>query len=399
MESHFTIEKISCKMTYIASCSFNGVGGFIMFTRKTLEFLISSEHLQNLGIAIGIFLLFLLFRGLFTKYVFRLIMRMINKTKINFLANIFKSFQKPMEWLFTIVGLYLAVRFYPYIDIAADGLFMRLIRVSFIVLFTWGMLNLSSSSSNLFHKINERTNLRIDEILIPLLSRTVQVVIVAISLTIILQAFGYNIEGLIAGLGLGGLAISLAARDALANILGGIVIISEKPFDLGDWILTPSVEGTVEDISFRSTRVRTFAHALVTVPNNTLANENITNWSKMGKRRINFTIRIIYGTPPEKIKRVIERIKTLLQEHEEVHPETIMVNWEQYREDGLEIMLYFFTNTTVWAEHLDVREEINFKILEILEEENVEIAIPSRRLMMEGEAGEIIQKEKQRGTE
>ncbi len=76
-----------------------------------------------------------------------------------------------------------------------------------------------------------------------------------------------------------------------------------------------------------------------------------------------------------------------------------MVNWEQYREDGLEIMLYFFTNTTVWAEHLDVREEINFKILEILEEENVEIAIPSRRLMMEGEAGEIIQKEKQRGTE
>lgn len=367
-----------------------------MISMETLEFLISYEHLKALGIAVGVFLLFLLFRKLFTKYVFRLIMRAINKTKINVLTNIFQSFQKPMEWLFIIIGIYLAVRIYPYINHEQDW-FGNLIKVSFIILFTWGLLNLSSSSSNLFYKINERTNIKIDKILIPLLSKTLQLVIIAISATIVLQEFGYSIEGFIAGLGLGGLAISLAARDALANILGGVVIISEKPFDLGDWILTPSVEGTVEDIGFRSTKVRTFADALVTVPNNTLANENITNWSKMGKRQIQFSIRIVYDTPNNKIKRVIERIDSLLREHEGVHPDTILVNFDKYQEDGLDIFLYFFTKTTVWAEHLQVREDINFKILDILQEENVEIAMPTRRLMVDTE--EEQQEEKARGTE
>lgn len=325
-------------------------------------------------------------------------MRMLQKTKIQFLTNIFQSFQKPMEWLFIILGIYAAVRIYPYLN--HDVLwFTRLIKVSFIILITWGLVDLSSSSSNLFRKINERTNIRIDEILIPLLSRTLQFIITAISVTIILQEFDYNIEGFIAGLGLGGLAISLAARDALANILGGVVLISEKPFDIGEWILTPSVEGTVEDISFRSTKIRTFADALVTVPNNTLANENITNWSKMGKRRINFSIRIGYETPQAKIRHVLERINTLLREHDEIHQETIFVTLEHYTEDGLEILLYFFTKTTVWGEYLEIREEINFKILEILEEEEVDIALPARRLMVEQEEVFQNKQEQERGTE
>lgn len=353
-----------------------------MLSMDTLEFLISYEHLEALGISVGIFLLFLIFRRLFTKYVFRMILRLLNKSKIHLLSTVFRSFQKPMEWLFIIIGLYLALRTYPYFN-HEQLWYFRIIKVAIIFLVAWGLLNLFSSSSNLFSKFNEHSNVKIDEILVPLLSKTLQIVIIAISMTIILQEFGYSIEGFIAGLGLGGLAVSLAAKEALANVLGGIVIISEKPFDLGDWILTPSVEGTVEEIGFRSTRIRTFADALVTVPNNTLANENITNWSRMGKRRINFSLRIVYDTPIEKIKRVVERIDTLLREHEEVHPETIMVFFEQYKEDGVEILIYFFTKTTVWAEHLAVREDINLKILEILEEEQVEIAVPARRLVVE----------------
>src|SRR5690606_15315239 len=103
-------------------------------------------------------------------------------------------------------------------------------------------------------------------------------IIMAIGAAIIADEFGYNINGFVAGLGLGGLAISLAAKDALANLFGGIIIITEKPFTIGQWIQTPSVEGIVEGISFRSTKIRTFAQAIVTVPNNTLANEPITNW-------------------------------------------------------------------------------------------------------------------------
>ncbi|MHA6253365.1 mechanosensitive ion channel family protein [Oceanobacillus sp. CAU 1775] len=355
-----------------------------MWSMETVEFLISRKHLIDLGIAIGIFLLFLVFRKIFTKYIFRIIMRIVNKTKVGFLSNFFKSFQKPMEWLFTVIGIYLAFRAYPYFNHEKDW-FENVISSLVIILIAWGLFNLASTSSTFFHRINEKTSLKIDEILIPLLSKALQFVIVAITVTIVLQEFGYNIEAFIAGLGLGGLAVSLAAKDALANMFGGVVIISEKPFTIGDWIMTPSVEGTVEDISFRSTRIRTFADALVTVPNATLSNENITNWSKMGKRQITFSIRVVYDTPHEKLQHVVEQIDTLLKGHEGVHPQTIFVKFNSYQVDGLEIYLYFFTKTTVWAEYLAVREEINYAILDILKDEGVEFSVPMRRLVVEPE--------------
>ena len=255
----------------------------------TWTLFVSYDHLIDVGIAIGIFLLFLLFRKIFTKYVFTFLLKLSRKANQKILPNIFLSFEKPFQWLFIIIGLYLSVKYYPYLN-DANPTFMKIIRASFVFIISWGFFHLASTSSLIFRTINEKTSFKIDEILIPFLSRTIQFIIAAISLTVILQVFDYEISGLIAGLGIGGLAISLAARDALANLFGGIVIITEKPFTIGDWVKTPSVEGTVEDISFRSARIRTFAQALVTVPNATLANEPITNWSKMGKRQITFNL-------------------------------------------------------------------------------------------------------------
>ncbi|WP_308437234.1 mechanosensitive ion channel domain-containing protein [Virgibacillus salexigens] len=111
----------------------------------------------------------------------------------------------------------------------------------------------------------------------------------------------------------------------MANLFGGIIIITEKPFTIGDWILTPSVEGTVEDISFRSTKIRTFAQALVTVPKATLANESITNWSKMGKRQITFSLRLTYDTSREKVESVVSQIELSLRENKNIHQDTIFV--------------------------------------------------------------------------
>jgi MscS family membrane protein len=351
----------------------------------TWEQFISYGHLIELGIAIGIFLLFILFRKIFTKYVFKIIMRIVRRTKINALSNIFIAFQKPMEWFFTLLGFYFAFSYYPYVN---GRVLDKFISAAFIILVTWGLVRLSSSSSNLFRKINEKTDINIDEILIPLLSRTLQFIIIAIASTIILQKFGYNIEGLIAGLGLGGLAISLAAKDALANVLGGVLIISEKPFTIGDWILTPSVEGTVEDISFRSTKIRTFADALVSVPNNQLANEPITNWSKMNKRRVTFNLSLSYETPREKVESIVNQIESLVKNHPGIHPETIFVKFDEYKESSLDILLYFFTNTTAWAEYLEVKEEINYRILDIVREEGAEFAFPARRLYIENDSSD-----------
>jgi MscS family membrane protein len=348
------------------------------------ELLFSYEIMKNLLISIAIFLLFLFFRKVFTKYVFALLLKIGTKAPGDFLSNIFLAFKKPIELLFIIIGVYVAAAYFPFMK-QNNPLFLDIMRSSVIFVIGWGLYNLSSSSSLAFSKVNQKFNIEIDEILLPFLSKALRFIIVAICFSIIAQEFDYDVNGFVAGLGLGGLAFALAAKDAIGNLFGGIVIITEKPFTLGDWIKTPSVEGTVEGITFRSTKVRTFEQAVVTMPNATLANEPITNWSKMGKRQVQFTLNVTYNTPKEKLETVIQQMDQLLRRNADIHPETIFVTFDEYKENGLEIFLYFFTKTTVWGEYLKIKEKINYEILEILENEGVSIALPSRRLYVDSE--------------
>ncbi|HLR79279.1 MAG TPA: mechanosensitive ion channel family protein [Bacillota bacterium] len=343
------------------------------------EVYFSQENLINLAIAIGIFLLFLLFRKIFTTYVFKILLKISRKSPAQLFEEIFLAFEKPFQWFFIIIGVYASVKYFPFLS-QSNPLFLKLVRSALIVLVAWGLYNLTSPTSILFKRFNANSKVKIDDILVPFLSKGIRFIIIALSISVIAEEFDYDVNGFVAGLGLGGLAFALAAKDMIANLFGGVVIVTEKPFNIGDWILTPSVEGTVEDITFRSTKVRTFSQALVTVPNATLANESITNWSKMGKREVTFNLRLTYDTPAKRVKEVVDEIEDLLKSHPGVHQETIFVTFDQYIEDGLEIFLYFFTKTTDWGEYLRVREDINLRILEILDQKQISIAIPSRRL-------------------
>lgn len=202
-----------------------------------------------------------------------------------------------------------------------------------------------------------------------------------------MQEWGYDVKGFITGLGLGGLAFALAAQDTLSNIFAGVVIITDKPFSIGDWIKTPDVEGTVEDINFRNTRIRTFSQALVTVPNAKLTSSTITNWSKMGKRRVTFNLGVTYGTSREKLEICVKEIKNMLEKHPDIHKETINVTFDSFGSSSLDIFLYFFTNTTNWSEFMKIKEDVNFKILCILEKEDVSVAFPSRSIYIERPPG------------
>ncbi|WP_257984220.1 mechanosensitive ion channel family protein [Neobacillus cucumis] len=351
---------------------------------------IDYDMLKNLGISIGILLLFIVFRNLFTKYVFQLILKLSRKTPTDFFEQICLSFERPLGWFFIIFGLYIAMDYFPFME-QQNALFLKFLRSMVIVLITWGLFNLTSPTSGLLISFNQKFNNKIDLILIPFISRIIRVIMIAISISIIGQEFNYDVNGLVAGLGIGGLAIALAAKEAVGNLIGGVVIVTEKPFSIGDWILTPSVEGVVEDINFRSTKVRTFSQALVTVPNATLANEAITNWSRMGKRKIDFHLGLNYKTNKEEITRVVHRIEQLLRTHEEIHPDTIMVAFDHYNESSLDILVYFFTNSTVWAEHVKIKHEINLEIMGILEEEGVEVAFPSRTIYVSPQTNELFE--------
>ncbi len=332
-------------------------------------------------ISVGIFVLFLLLRKLFTRFLFTFMGRRFSGSGV--VLKWATAFEKPLRTLFIIIGAYLAVTAYIPEKWAFHDTLTRLSRSLGVIMLGWGIYNVSEASSALLEVVSKRLGLDVSSMLIPFLSKILRFIVVVLIVTIVGSEWGFSINGLVAGLGLGSLAIALAAKDTLGNILGGIVIIMERPFSKGDWILTPSTEGVVEDITFRSSKIRTFADAVVTVPNATLADQPITNWSKMGKRRISFTLDVALDSDRGRMERAISRIENNLIHSKDIHQETILVKFNEFKENSLGIFLYFFTVTTVWSDYLAIRQECNLMIMNVLEEEGVELAFPVRRLLME----------------
>ncbi|RKO63990.1 mechanosensitive ion channel family protein [Caldibacillus debilis] len=319
-----------------------------------------------------VFALFLFLYWIFKKWIFQGVLALLQKTPSSFLPYLWESFKRPIQVGLIAAGLIWAVHIFPFVHIGQ--LFLeKVARSVFIVLLTWGFYNFSSTSSSIFENLKKRMNVDIDQIFIPFLSKTIRLVIVAISITIIAQEFNYNISGFIAGLGLGGLAVALAAKEVLANLLGGIVIIFERPFSIGDSITTPSVEGTVEDITFRSTKIRNPSQALVTVPNSILANQPITNNSRIGKRKISFNLEILWA-PRNKLERAVKRLEEMLHRHPGIQPEDVFVKLDQIRDGKMVLIFNFFTKSSEWSDFLDIKQEINLNILQILEEEGLQVS-------------------------
>lgn len=333
-------------------------------------------------VALGIFMVFFLCRRILTRKIGHLFFRLMGKSKKEWEHFFQASFAKPLQLFFVFLGLYLALLSLPFGG-KIDLLISRAFRTALVILAAWSLYHFTINWSIIAKEGEEKKELwgmKIDKILMPFFSKMARFIIVVLAISVILQEWNYDINGFIAGLGLGGLAFALAAQQTLANFFGGIVIITDKPFSMGDWILTPSVEGLVEDINFRSTKIRTFAQALVTMPNSTLANEPITNWSRMGKRRVSFNLGINYATPPVKIEKCLTQIKDMLKAHSGVHQETIFVNFDSFGESSLLLSLYYFTNATKGTEYMAVKEDVNLKVMAILEETGVSLALPGREV-------------------
>lgn len=344
------------------------------FTRFFAYFLVhTSTNIRYFLGAAGIFLLFLLFRKIFTRYIFSFILNLRSRSKFELNDKLLLAFERPLRTFFLLIGAYLALRYLP-LSIFADVFINKMFRSLLIILIAWGLYELAGNNSFFSDEMKEK--LKIDSILIPWFSKLTRFIIVALAIVLFAHEWGFDVNGFVAGLGLGGLAFALAAKDVLANIFGGMVIIMEKPFTIGDTILTPSVEGTVEDISFRSTRFRNTAQALVTVPNSTLANEPISNLSRMEKRRVSFYLGLSKASSASQIENALQKIRSIINEHAEVHQDNITVAFENLKEASLDLLITYFTKTTDWNEYLKIREEINMQIIQVLNEENLSFVLP-----------------------
>lgn len=344
---------------------------------------------------IGLFFIIILFtfiiKSIFIYVLDKKLTVLTKKTKTELDDLLLKTIKSPLGYLILLHGFYVAILSLQLPD--KIGLFditsivhaIYILAISFIMLyFIFKIIDIIAYY--LYNKA-KKTDSTLDDQLVPLLIKSMRILVVTLGILFILQNFGYNITSLLAGLGIGGLAFALAAQNTVSNLFGSITIFSDKPFQLGDWIQVGDIEGTVEDVGFRTTRVRRFDQALVTVPNSQFINTGIINYSSMKKRRINFNLGITYGTSTRQINEVVAGIKKIIADDEKFEHSFYMVKFNEFGDYSLNIFIYCFTKTTDWAESFTVREEFNLKIMQLLEELGVEIAFPSQTIYLNERKG------------
>lgn len=278
---------------------------------------------------------------------------------------------RPIRWFILSAGVYTALLYLP-LPPSVDQFINRLYRSLIVLFFAWGIHALLDSRAMFSAEARERYHL--DNSLVVFFSKIARFVVIALAVLVVAREWGYDLNGFLAGLGLGGLAIALAAKDALANIVGGIVIIMERPFSIGDLITTPHAEGVVEEISFRSTRLKSPTQALITVPNSMIANASITNHSRLGRKRLAFHLKLSRDTSRDQLQSATEAIRAILMEHPQVLHDNVQVYFEQIGEGSLDISISCFTATGEGADHQAVRADINLKLLELLETMDIQLA-------------------------
>lgn len=201
----------------------------------------------------------------------------------------------------------------------------------------------------------------------------------------VLQTLGFSVSGVLAFGGIGGIAIGFAARDLLANFFGAFMVFLDRPFSVGDWIRSPDkeIEGTVEDIGWRLTRIRTFDARPLYVPNATFASITVENPSRMTNRRIYETIGVRYEDIAA-LPRILSEVEEMLKRHEAIdQSRTLMVNFVEFGASSLDFFVYTFTRTTVWTEFHAIKQDVLFRIAAIIEKNGAEVAFPTRTLMIE----------------
>jgi MscS family membrane protein len=232
----------------------------------------------------------------------------------------------------------------------------------------------------------DKTESKLDDQLVPLLRTSLKVFIAVIGTIFVLQNMHVDVGSLLAGLGLGGLAFALAAQDTVKNFFGSLVVFIDKPFQIGDWVVIAGIEGTIEEVGFRTTRVRTFYNSLVTIPNAKLTDTPIDNYGARRWRRYVANLGLTYDTPPSRMKAFLEGVRAIILRLEGMRRDYFVVEFDKYGDSGLNVMVYCFMDVSDWNRELEVRTALNIEILNLAAELGVSFAFPTRTLHIESQA-------------
>ena len=305
---------------------------------------------------------------------------------------IVKISRAPIYWSITVLGVWLAFSVLP---LSTDPFDLHLIigriaRISLVLILTLFFFSATDTITEILKEKAADPKHWMDTSLIPLLVLSLKVFTSGVIFVLVMQNLGYSVSALVASLGIGGIAVAFAAQGILANFFGSLMIMMDRPFKIGDWIQAEKgeYEGIVEEIGFRSTKIRTFEKTVQIIPNDKLSTMILENMDRrkdknLNLRRIKMTIGLEYKTSAEKLELSVQAIRDILEASEYINKRQIYVYFSGFGDFSLDVLVYFYANTANWRKWLEIKHDINILIMKKLDELEVVIAYPTQSIHLE----------------
>ena len=325
--------------------------------------------------AVLVYLLFL-FKGI--KLVFFSVKKVVSRSKTELDDKLLQIVENPLRFLMFLVGVGFVIRYFSFKVPVAD----ELLKIGFVISLFWFIYNFVELLRGPIRRFAESAGRLNAEHLAEFLVKVIRFAVLVLAFLVALQEFGINISALLASLGIGGLAVALAAKDTLANFFGGITLIADNPFSKGDWVLIGGkYEGVVESIGLRTTKLRTFEKSVLTLPNSLVASSSIENFSRRKVRRVKMFLPFELSAPVEKVLKTAEEIRSYLKSHPRTAKnQVVLVYLDRIGEYAYEVMVYCFTDTANWEEWLRIKQEWIENFVKIAEKNGVKLAVPTYKV-------------------
>jgi len=344
-----------------------------------------AQSLAGSGVSIKVFLFVL--ATLFANFALRRLLKKAetraSKSKTLWDDALIEALKRPLSLMVWVVGLGIAVYVLkPYISEEMFEILRTVRNVGVIVSFFWLFLRLVQNVENNFIKQGVEKDGAFDKTTPIAIGKLVRLALLITGSLVVLQTLGISVSGVVAFGGVGGIAIGFAARDLLANFFGGLMIFLDRPFSVGDWVRSPDrqIEGTIEHIGWRLTRIQTFEKRPLYVPNSVFTNIIVENPSRMSNRRIKETIGLRYSDL-QSMNKIVAEVKAMLAEHAAIDSDqTLIVNFNAFNASSADFFIYTFTKTTDWALFHEVKQEVLLKVADIVERNGAEMAFPTQTI-------------------
>jgi len=322
-------------------------------------------------------------QGLLFDQLIRPLHGVFEDTESTFDELLIEKLHAPFNWLVRLLALYVGLRLLALPERADHWIDLGTTTLGTLFV-AWMLFRGIDVIVRVLDQFTEETDSEIDDQLVPVVRRIMRFFMVTIAILAIIQQWGYNVGSLLAGLGIGGLAFALAARQMLSNWFGALMIFTDRPFQIGEWVETDYGTGAVEEVGLRATRIRQYSREKVIVPNSEMASTAVTNLSARDRRRIDTELGLVYGTTHEQMHEIIENIRTLLDDHEEVWDGDWRVFFVEFGDHALTVEVSCFTKHPDITHWRRLRQELFLAFMRIVEEAGSQLAFPTRSIHIEG---------------